>query len=154
MTVDEAVDVANWRYGGDWSVYDLSTPQPVLDNLSSYYTVASGDDLIGFCCIGIEARVAGMKAAPAILDVGMGMNPPQLVGRGNGGARFGEIVLQYLDGCHPGIILRAAVQAWNERSLRLTRRLGFEDAGELIAVQGDRSVSYRVVQRPLHRDKI
>jgi ribosomal-protein-alanine N-acetyltransferase len=150
MTVGEAVDLANWRYGGDWSVYDLSTPQRVLDNLSSYYTVAIGNDLIGFCCIGVEARVAGMQADPAIVDVGMGMNP-QLVGRGNG-ARFGEIVLQYLDGCHPGVTLRAAVQAWNERSLRLTRRLGFEDAGELIAVQGGRSVSYRVVQRPLRRD--
>lgn len=152
MTVREAVDVANWRYGGDWSVYDLAAPKPILDNLSSYYTVVSGEDLIGFCCIGIEARVAGMKAHPAILDVGMGMNP-QLVGRGNG-ARFGEIVLQYLDRRHPGMTLRAAVQAWNERSLRLTRRLGFEDAGELITVQGGRSVSYRVVQRPLHRDGI
>ncbi len=76
MTVDEAVDVANWRYGGDWSVYDLSTPQPVLDNLSSYYTVASGDDLIGFCCIGIEARVAGMKAAPSNPRCRNGNEPP------------------------------------------------------------------------------
>lgn len=149
MTVGEAVDVANWRYGGDWSVYDLATPQPILANLSSYCTVTSGNDLIGFCCTGIEARVAGMKADPVILDVGMGMNP-QLVGRGNG-APFGKIVLQYLDRRHPGITLRAAVQAWNERSLRLTRRLGFEDAGALIAVQGGRSVSYRVVQRPPHR---
>ena len=152
MTVGEAVDMSNWRYDGDWSVYDLSTPQPVLDNLASYYTVASGINLIGFCCTGVEARIAGMKADPAILDVGMGMNP-QLVGRGNG-ARFGEIVLQYLDRRHPGITLRAAVQDWNERSLRLTRQLGFTDAGELIAVQGGRPVSYRVVQRPPHRDRM
>ena len=152
MTVGEAADVATWRYGGEWSVYDLATPQPILDNLSSYYTVVSGEDLIGFCCIGIEARIAGMKVDPAILDVGMGMNP-QLVGRGNG-ARFGEIVLQYLDDCHPASTLRAAVQAWNERSLRLTRRLGFEDAGELIVVQDGRSVNYRVVQRLLYRDKM
>ncbi|WP_445168550.1 hypothetical protein ACTXG7_03995 [Mycolicibacterium sp. Dal123E01] len=64
MTLGEAADVASWRYGGDWSVYDLSTPQPVLDNLSCYYAVVSAEDLIGFCCVGVEARVAGMNADP------------------------------------------------------------------------------------------
>jgi ribosomal-protein-alanine N-acetyltransferase len=146
MVVDEAADVAAWRYGGDWSIYDLSTSQPLLDNLPSYYTVVNRAELIGFCCIGIEARIAGMDEDPATLDVGMGMNP-QLVGRGNG-AQFGEIVLQYLDVHHPGVTLRAVIQSWNERSLRLTRRLGFQDAGELIAVQGGRPVTYRVVRRP------
>lgn len=153
MTVGEAADVASWRYAGDWSVYDLPTPQPVLDNLSSYHAVVSSDGLIGFCCTGVEARIAGMTGNPAILDVGIGMNP-KLVGRGNG-ARFVEIVLRYLDEHHPSVTLRAAVQTWNERSLRLTRRLGFRDTGELIAVQGDRSVSYRIVQRrPLRRDRM
>lgn len=145
MTVDEAADVARWRYGGDWSVYDLSTPQPLLDNLTSYHSVVAGDELIGFCCTGIEARCAGMSDDPAILDVGMGMNP-NLVGCGNG-AQFGKTVLAYLDVRHPGVTLRAVVQGWNERSLRLTRRLGFEDAGELVVVQGGRSVTYRVVRR-------
>lgn len=113
MTVGEAVEIAGWRYGGDWSVYDLATPPPVHGNLASYFVVTSGNEVIGFCCIGVEAQVAGMTAAPATLDIGMGMNP-QRVGRGNG-ARFGEIVLKYLDERHPGITLRAAVQAWNAR---------------------------------------
>ena len=146
MTAGEAVDVAGWRYAGDWSVYDLATPRPVLDNLASYHSVVSGQNLLGFCCTGEEARIAGMTDDPAILDVGIGMNP-NLVGHGNG-ARFGEIILRYLDEHHPNVTLRAAVQTWNERSLRLTRRLGFRDTGELIAIQGGRSVSYRIVQRP------
>ena len=152
MTVSDAADVASWRYDGDWSVYNLPTPEPVLDNLSSYHAVISGDDLIGFCCTGVEARVAGMTDDPAILDVGIGMNP-KLVGRGNG-ARFAEIVLRYLDERHPSVTLRAAVQTWNERSVRLSHRLGFHDAGKLLAVQGDRSVPYRIVQRPLRRDRM
>ena len=142
--------MAAWRYGGVWSVYDLSTPEPLLDNLPSYYAVGNSDDLIGFCCIGIEARIAGMNEDPATLDVRMGMNP-QLVGRGNG-VRFGETVLQYLDAHHPGATMRAVVQSWNERSLRLTRRLGFQDAGELIAVHGGQPVTYRVVRRPSRQD--
>jgi hypothetical protein len=151
MAVDEAAEVASWRYGGDYSVYDLSTSQPILDNLSSYHAVVIGDKLIGFCCTGVEARTTGMNADPAILDVGIGMNP-KLVGRGDG-ARFGETILQYFDAHHPGVTLRAVVQSWNERSLRLTSRLGFEDAGELIALQGGQPVTYRIVEkRPSRRD--
>src|SRR3954451_6546180 len=75
---------------------------------------------------------------PAILDVGIGMNR-ELVGR--------ETVLNCLAAHHPGVTLRAVVQSWNERSLRLTRRLGFQCTGELVVVQGDRPVSYRIVRR-------
>lgn len=71
MAVDEAADVAAWRYGGDWSVSDLSPSQPLLDNLTSYYAVVNSDELIGLYCIGIEARIAGMNEDPATLDVGM-----------------------------------------------------------------------------------
>jgi RimJ/RimL family protein N-acetyltransferase len=85
-----------------------------------------------------------MNELSAVLDVGMGMNP-QLVGRGNG-ARFGETVLEYLAVHHAGVALRAVVQSWNERSLNLASRLGFQDAGELTVNQGGRPVAYRVVE--------
>lgn len=152
MAVEETAKVAAWRYGGDWSVYNLLTSRPLLENLASYYAVVNPEELIGFCCIGIEARIAGMNEDPAILDVGMGMNP-QLVGRGNG-AQFGETVIRYLDVHYPGVTLRAVIQSWNERSLRLTHRLGFRDAGELVAIQGGGPVTYRVFRRPPRRDRM
>ena len=99
MTAKEAADVAAWRYDGDWSVYDLSTPQPILDSLTSYYVVVDDKHLIGYFCTGLEARVAGMNEEPATLDVGMGMSP-KLVGRGNG-ARFGGAVLEYVAARNP-----------------------------------------------------
>lgn len=145
MTIDEAVDVASWRYSGDWSVYDLSTPQPIIDNLASYRSVASGNEVVGFYCTGVEARVAGMVDVPAILDVGMGMHP-ELVGRGNG-ARFGEVVLRDLEARHSGVTLRAVVQSWNERSLTLTHRLGFQPVGKLVVVQDGRKLTYDVLHR-------
>lgn len=145
ITAEEAGSVAAWRYGDDWSVYDLGSVQPILDNLASYFSVANGDMLIGFFCTGVEARIADMNEEPAVLDVGMGMHPT-LVGRGDG-VRFGETVVRYLTARYPGTTLRAVIQSWNERSLRVARRLGFDDAGEIATVQGGRAIAYRVVRR-------
>jgi ribosomal-protein-alanine N-acetyltransferase len=91
-----------------------------------------------------SARVAGLSEDPAILDVGIGMDP-ELIGVGHGAA-FGQTVLSYLTERYPSS-LRALVQSWNERSLRLTQRLGFEDVGEFTTVQGGREVAYRIVVR-------
>ena len=55
MTVDEATRVASWRYAGQWSVYDLTSARPLVDDLASYYAVVAGETLIGFCCIGAAA---------------------------------------------------------------------------------------------------
>jgi [ribosomal protein S18]-alanine N-acetyltransferase len=127
-------------------------PRTLIDALSSYCAVVAGEKLIGFCCIGEPARVPGVSEDPAILDVGLGMDP-ELVGCGDGAA-FGRAVLGYLAERHPDGVLRAVVQSWNERSLRLTKRLGFEDVGELAIVQGGRSVSYRIVVRHRSRDRV
>jgi hypothetical protein len=43
--------------------------------------------------------------------------------------------------------MRVVIQSWNARSLRLARQLGFADAGELIVLQSDRPVTYRVLTR-------
>jgi [ribosomal protein S18]-alanine N-acetyltransferase len=152
MTVDEAEQVATWRYSGAWSIYNLESAQSLIDDLPSYYSIVFGENLIGFYCIGEEARVPGMTEEPATLDLGVGMDPVQ-VGRGHGAA-FGQAVLSYLSQTHPDKVLRAVLQCWNERSLQLTHRLGFEDAGELCVVQGGRPVAYRVVIKRPQRDRI
>lgn len=143
MTVDEATRVASWRYAGQWSVYDLTSARPLVDDLASYYAVVAGETLIGFCCIGAAARVGGMTENPAVVDVGVGMDPA-LVGQGHGAA-FGQTVLDHLAETCPGRPLRAVVQAWNQHSLRTTSRLGFEEVGELTTMQDGRPVAYRIV---------
>lgn len=143
--------MASWGYDGDWSIYDLPSAQPLIDDLANYFAVLAGQRLVGFCCVGSAARVSGLPEDAAILDVGIGMDP-ELVGAGHG-AEFGQMVLRYLVERYPRRSLRAVVQSWNERSLRLTQRLGFNDAGELLTVQGGRAVAYRIVIRSQSPDK-
>lgn len=143
MTIEDAEVVAAWRYRDDLSIYNLPSAQPLRDNLASYFAVLAGNTLVGFCCIGVEARIPGMAEQLDVLDIGLGMDPA-LVGRGTG-TRFAETIIGYLTARYPGDTLRAVVQSWNKRSLRLTRRLGFEDVGELTTVQNAQPVSYRVV---------
>ncbi|MCV7420711.1 GNAT family N-acetyltransferase [Mycobacterium yunnanensis] len=143
MTAQDAELVATWRYSGPAAVYDVASAQPILDDLSDYFAVTSGERLIGFCCVGRAARIPGLLEEGDVLDIGLGMDP-NLVGHGQG-EEFGRTVLDFLIATRSERHVRAVVQDWNERSLRLTRRLGFEDAGELIAVQGGRQVTYRIV---------
>ena len=151
MIEQDAELVAGWRYSGPCAVYDLALAQQILDDLPDYFAVTSGERLVGFCCVGRAARIPGLTAQTDVLDVGLGMDPG-LVGHGCG-AEFGRTVLAFLARAHPHQEMRAVVQDWNERSLHLTRLLGFEDAGELVAVHGDHRLAYRVVTRPPSRGR-
>lgn len=141
MTVSHARAIAAWRYPGRWSVYDVDSAESVQDG---YSVVLDGNQcVVGYPCTGAEARVPGLDADPDLLDLGVGMDPA-LVGRGNGPA-FMAAVLDAVRG--ERVALRAVVQDWNERSLRLARRSGFVDAGDVDVHQDDRTVRYRILIR-------
>jgi hypothetical protein len=72
-------------------------------------------------------------------------------GRLANGAPFGETILRYLDMHTRGSPARGRSEL-ELRSLRLTRRLGLQDAGELIAIQSGGPVTYRVLRRLPRRD--
>jgi RimJ/RimL family protein N-acetyltransferase len=145
LTPDNAQEIAAWRYAGPWQVYDPMAEDGLLDSADGYRAVVGADEgrLVGFCCSGGEARVPGLEADPDLLDVGLGM-APAWVGGGHGFA-FGQAVLDYFRRERPGVGLRAAVQSWNERSLRLTRHLGFVEVGRHNCTQNDRKVEYVLV---------
>ncbi len=115
-----------------------------MNPADGFFAVADDDGrLAGFCCVGAEARVPGLVAEPGVLDIGVGM-APEPVGQGNGEV-FGRTVLEFFGHSR----LRAVVQEWNERSLRLTRKLGFVPAGRHVCVQNGQSVEYVVTIREL-----
>ena len=139
FTARDAATVGAWRYAGPYAVYDVDG-DALVGELDRYGAVVDADDqLVGFYCTGPAARVPGLPAVGGVVDLGMGMHP-DLVGTGTGPA-FGAAVIEHVAAEYGSCTVRVVVQAWNERSHRLARRLGFSDVG-LHAV-GD--VEYRVL---------
>ena len=128
LTPADLDDIETWAYDGAWSVYDSEGGR--LDPELGYWAVVQvvGDDerLVGFGCLGEDARVPGLPEAEGTLDVGVGMRP-DLVGQGLG-LEFATTVLDFA-AVRGATTLRAVVQDWNSRSLRLVERLGFVRTG-------------------------
>jgi RimJ/RimL family protein N-acetyltransferase len=128
LTDADLDDIQTWAYDGAWSVYDSEGGR--LDPAMGYWAVVdgSGDDerLVGFGCLGEDARVPGLAEVDGVLDVGVGMRP-DLVGQGLG-PEFATTVLDFAHS-RGATRLRAVVQEWNTRSLRLVERLGFLRTG-------------------------
>lgn len=129
LTPELAEQMAAWRYPGPWSVYDITDR---LDPADGFWAVARDaadgtEQVVGFACFGVEARVPGLAERPGVLDVGVGMSP-ELTGQGLG-REFAGVVVEHGAGL-PGVhLLRAVVQEWNARSRRLLASLGFLEAG-------------------------
>jgi ribosomal-protein-alanine N-acetyltransferase len=144
---DEA-DAARWRYGGRWSVYDHRADHeaPITRR-----AVVSADDgrVVGFYCVGEDARVPGLAADGAVTDLGVGM-APDLVGQGRGEA-FARAVLDDVRRILPDNPLRAVIQSWNTRSLRLAHQMGFEAVGEHRVTRDGSDVGYTVLILPCQR---
>ena len=143
MTEEAARKIAAWRYEPPYDFYDGSEAEVavMLDPTNRYFTVRADDDLVGYVCVGPDARVAGQDADSEMDDIGWGFRP-DLIGRGVA-SRWLPEVLELLDQIQ---VLRSQVQrvviaAWNERSLTAARRLGFgnpvrlsNDAGEWVTL--------------------
>ena len=145
LTPADLDDIAGWRYDDRWAVYDSDGP---LDPALGYWAVVEGSSeserLVGFGCLGEDARVPGLPEVDGVLDVGVGMRP-DLVGQGRG-PEFATTVLDFARD-RGATRLRAVVQDWNTRSLRLVERLGFVRTGTHDVGTQDGIVTFVVVER-------
>jgi RimJ/RimL family protein N-acetyltransferase len=125
LTPEQGEAMAGWAYPGPWAVYDVTGP---VDPAEGFWAVLDeADDVVGFACFGVEARVPGLDARPGVLDVGVGMRP-DLTGRGRG-REFASAVLAHGWEVPGTARLRAVVQGWNARSRALLAGLGFTETG-------------------------
>ncbi|WP_319456224.1 MULTISPECIES: GNAT family N-acetyltransferase [unclassified Mycobacterium] len=140
LTRQDAASIAGWRYDGRWASYDLASIDAIVDELEMYSAIVDADGVLhGFFCVDAAARVPGLEPDARFLDVGIGLDPA-LVGKG-WGSELGRVVKQHLHEVHPTLGLRAAVQSWNERSLKVARRLGFSE----VCRHSSRGIEYTVL---------
>lgn len=149
MTESFAREIATWTYLDEWSVYNSSPKNDLFTTEAGYLAVVGSEHiLVGFACSGVEARVPGLSEAVDTLDVGLGMNPI-FVGQGRG-AEFGAAVVSYFQDSTNARYLRVVVQSWNERSLNLARKLGFEEIGIHECDQNGSFVAYTVLLKAVN----
>lgn len=145
LTPDDARRIGEWRYDGPWSVYDSRPDDDPVTSENGYWAVAGSDGgpLVGFYCTGAEARVPGLAAEPGVVDIGVGM-APEWVGQGHG-AEFTKTILTHAQDHEGPTPLRATVQSWNARSLKLTHHFGFTEQRRHTCAQNGQQVEYTVL---------
>jgi len=136
MSEADARAIASWRYAPPYDFYDGSEADVVvmLDPVNRYRSIRFEAELVGYVCVGPDARVAGQLAAPEIDDIGYGFRP-DLTGRGIASGWLAE-VLELLDELPLAPRQRVVIAAWNERSQAVARKLGFRHAGSFENDQG------------------
>lgn len=127
---DEAASIASWAYEPPFDIYDGDPDDPagllaIDDDGFGYYAIVrvSDDEVIGFCCFGAEARVAGQEPAEGTVDIGGGVRP-DLVSQGLATAVLPSLMDFARDRWAPERF-RTAVASFNERSTRLCLSAGF-----------------------------
>ncbi|MGN6689276.1 MAG: GNAT family N-acetyltransferase [Actinomycetales bacterium] len=157
LTEAEAQEVRTWRYPPPFDLYDWGGEED--DSLEvylrheaegwGYYPVVEqqedGVSLIGFVCFGAEARVRGQRVREEAVDVGAGV-APERVSRGVMTAMLPLALALAADQWPSAQVARAAVAAFNERSLRLCERAGFVQTGVVTGAEGRAFVE---LERPL-----
>jgi [ribosomal protein S18]-alanine N-acetyltransferase len=131
LTAADAAAIASWRYPGAYSTYAFDEP-PASE--SDTWAVTKADELVGYCCFGAPARVAGAEAAPGTLDVGYGLAPDRM-GQGLGPSFVGTI-LEFARSRFDPERLRLYVLEWNERSRKVAAGHGFAVESVLASDEG------------------
>jgi [ribosomal protein S18]-alanine N-acetyltransferase len=130
MDAERAGEIAGWSYPPPYDIYDgePSEAAMMMRAETRYSSVLEDERLVGFCCLGGEARVPGLRQRDGVLDVGAGLRP-DLVGSGLG-ARFLTAVMDYAWTKDPTATLRVSIAEFNLRAQRAVLFIGFAPAGE------------------------
>ena len=140
LTIEEAERPLGWRYPEPYATYDA---EGALGRERGYFAVEDETgDLVGYGCVGAEARVPGVEEEPDTVDVGYAMRP-DLTGQGRG-REFVGAVLAHVVAAQPAARLRMSILRWNERSRRVAEAHGFRVVGgagefDVLALEAPRS---------------
>lgn len=148
LTREHAVEIGGWHYDGSYKMYSMDGSEEELAELMSgeYFAgLNAEEDLIGFVCKGLAARVPGGYSAgiyndPDILDIGLGLKP-DLTNKGVG-FDFLSSGLSYLYGQYQPSAFQLVVAAFNERAMKVYERIGFVKCGSFKSQSYDRELDF------------
>ena len=130
MTQEQAEDIAfTWHYDGEYSFYDMEADKEDLAEFlnpetrgETMFAVTYKDELVAFLSV---ARVDNTT-----FDIGLGMKP-SLTGRGKG-AEFLKAAIDFVKSEFPAEKITLSVAAFNQRAIKVYRKIGFEDTGSMM----------------------
>jgi [ribosomal protein S18]-alanine N-acetyltransferase len=131
MTRADAIRISCWKYEEPYSIYSMDESEDcIVELLNGDYicVIDNNQELIGFLCTGLSARVPGGYAANIynaadFIDFGLGMKP-ELTGSGLGKMFVSEGIRIVTEHNKTGN-LRLVVATFNTRAVKLYESLGF-----------------------------
>ena len=142
-----------WRYRPPFARYNNDPNQlekdliEWLDQENPYYSLhGDNDDLIGYCCFGIEAQVpGGLYEGDDTVDVGAGMRP-DLMGR-DLALPVLEAILSWAALQFSSVRFRVTVATFNRRVIRLCSLAGFESESRFMSKAGQDDCEFLILSR-------
>ncbi len=141
-TEADARELLGWQYPAPYDIYNADPltvdrdSANLLDPANRYYVATDEQGMLaGFCCYGVDARVAGGDYGdPDLLDVGLGLRP-ELTGHGRGAVFFNAVLAFGRE--HLGAQrYRLTVAAFNRRAIRIYERAGFRAVAQFRRADG------------------
>ncbi|WP_139205831.1 GNAT family N-acetyltransferase [Halobacillus alkaliphilus] len=119
----EAEIIANWKYSGIYSFYDMTADEEDYQEFINEetrgehaFSVYEGEKLIGFYLI--------TPVEPETVDLGLGLRP-DMTGQGKGGP-FLQKALDYADMHYGARSFTLSVATFNKRAIRVYKNAGFK----------------------------
>lgn len=131
MSEDYAIEIANWKYNGRYSLYSMTeneeTIEELMDGKHFVFLTMDKREIVGFFCVGQSARVPLIEDDvydEEYLDLGLGMRP-DLCGKGLG-YNFLLSGIEFLGNEYNTDKFRITVLAKNQRAIKVYDKIGFE----------------------------
>jgi len=122
--------ILTWRHESPYDTYNANVEEAgafveaYLDPRYAYHAITdTSEELVGYCCFGLDARVPGGDYTADALDIGLGMRP-DLTGQGRG-LHFFNAILDFARNTFAPQAFRLTVAAFNRRALKVYERAGF-----------------------------
>lgn len=131
MSLNYVEAISKWDFGVGYELYNINDDFEVMERFleGEYYAVISDEQLIGFYCVGIDAKMdIEYQDHAKVIDFGCALNPIW-IHHGIGQALLNH-AFNYLIQLYDFEIVRITVWSKNHRGIRFFIKYGFKVVDE------------------------